>query len=184
MPNRMFRNDAGTVFQDVSASGGFGHLQKGHGVAFGDLDNDGDQDIYAVIGGAYEGDVFGNALFENPGHGNNWVTLLLEGESSNRSAIGTRVRVDIEGPEGSRAIHRVVGTGGTFGSSSLQLEIGLQQADHIKGIHIFWPASQVEQYFEQPAMNASYLVKENSSSLTNLDRIQVQLSGDTSHPSH
>ncbi len=184
MPNRMFRNDGGTVFQDVSASGGFGHLQKGHGVAFGDLDNDGDQDIYAVIGGAYEGDIFGNALFENPGHGNKWVTLLLEGESSNRSAIGTRVRVDIEGPEGSRVIHRVVGTGGTFGSSSLQLEIGLQQADQINGIHILWPASGTEQYFEGPTMNTAYLVKENSSSLKTLERIQVQFSGDSPHTSH
>jgi hypothetical protein len=29
-----------------------GHLQKGHGVGFADLDNDGDQDIYIVMGGA------------------------------------------------------------------------------------------------------------------------------------
>ena len=79
MPNRMFRNAGGRVFQDVTASGGFGHLQKGHGVAVGDLDNDGDQDIYAVIGGAYTGDIFQNVLFENPGHGHRWITLLLEG---------------------------------------------------------------------------------------------------------
>ena len=51
VPNRMFRNAGGRVFQDVTTSGGFGHLQKGHGIAFGDLDNDGDQDIYEVIGG-------------------------------------------------------------------------------------------------------------------------------------
>jgi hypothetical protein len=39
MPNRMFRNAEGKYFQDVTTSGGFGHLQKGHGVSFGDLDN-------------------------------------------------------------------------------------------------------------------------------------------------
>src|SRR4029079_15619230 len=49
IPNRMFRNAEGKLFQDVTTSGGFGHLQKGHGVSFGDLDNDGDQDIYSVI---------------------------------------------------------------------------------------------------------------------------------------
>ena len=75
MPNRMFRNDAGKRFQDVTTSGGFGHLQKGHGVAFADLDHDGDQDIYQVVGGAVEGDTYRNVLFENPGHGNSWVKL-------------------------------------------------------------------------------------------------------------
>ncbi|MDP6541039.1 MAG: VCBS repeat-containing protein, partial [Planctomycetota bacterium] len=42
LPNRMVRNDGGRRFQDVTASGGFGHLQKGHGISFGDLDHDGD----------------------------------------------------------------------------------------------------------------------------------------------
>src|SRR5690606_28194883 len=45
VPNRMFRNAGGVRFQDVTTSGGFGQLQKGHGIAFADLDNDGDQDI-------------------------------------------------------------------------------------------------------------------------------------------
>src|SRR5204862_289197 len=37
LPNRMFRNNEGKSFQDVTTSGGFGHLQKGHGIAFGDV---------------------------------------------------------------------------------------------------------------------------------------------------
>src|SRR5262249_48759549 len=49
IPNRMFRNAEGRFFEDVTTSGGFGHLQKGHGVAFGDLDNDGDQHVYILI---------------------------------------------------------------------------------------------------------------------------------------
>ncbi|MGE3181938.1 MAG: FG-GAP repeat domain-containing protein, partial [Phycisphaerae bacterium] len=93
IPNQMFRNDAGKTYQNVTISGGFGHLQKGHGIAFGDIDNDGDQDIYAVMGGAFETDVFPNTLFENPGHGNNWITLKFVGAKSNRCAIGTRLRI-------------------------------------------------------------------------------------------
>ena len=52
MPNLMFRNDGGRRFVDVTAATGTGHLQKGHGVAFADLDNDGDQDVFANVGGS------------------------------------------------------------------------------------------------------------------------------------
>ena len=93
MPNRMFRNAEGKLFQDVTTSGGFGHLQKGHGIAFADLDHDGDQDIYQVMGGALEGDTYRNVLFENPGHGNGWVKLKLIGEKANRAAIGARLKL-------------------------------------------------------------------------------------------
>jgi hypothetical protein len=32
LPNRMFRDDGGRRFQDVTTGGGFGHLQKGHSI--------------------------------------------------------------------------------------------------------------------------------------------------------
>ncbi|TDI45985.1 MAG: tetratricopeptide repeat protein, partial [Acidobacteria bacterium] len=139
VPNRMYRNDRGLRFQDVTTAGGFGHLQKGHGIAFGDLDNDGDQDIYAVMGGAFSGDTFPNALFLNPGNENHWITLRLTGRRANRSAFGARIVVTVEGGTGTRRIHRTVGTGGSFGSSSLQQEIGLGDARAIRSIEIRWP---------------------------------------------
>ncbi len=42
VPNLMFLNVAGQRFADISVTGGFAQLQKGHAVAFADLDNDGD----------------------------------------------------------------------------------------------------------------------------------------------
>ena len=46
----------------MSFAGGFAHLQKGHGVAFGDLDGDGDQDLFHQLGGFYPADDYANIL--------------------------------------------------------------------------------------------------------------------------
>ena len=162
MPNLMYRNAGGELFQDVTASGGFGHLQKGHGIAFGDLDNDGDQDIYQVMGGAYTGDVYHNVLFVNPGHGNHWITLQLEGVESNRDAIGARIRIRVRIRGGGRDIYTTVSTGGSFGSSSLQQEIGLGQAEAIEFAEITWPASGDVQLFRNIAMDRVYRIREGS----------------------
>src|SRR5436190_8733164 len=157
MPNRMFRNEGGKVFQDVTTSGGFGHVQKGHGVAFGDIDGDGDQDVFAVLGGAYEGDGFQKALFRNPGHGNNWVTLRLQGTKSNRDAIGARIEVRL----GDRTIYRTVGTGGSFGSQSLQEEIGLGKAPRIETVTVRWPLpNKPTQTFSNVPINKVVAIRE------------------------
>lgn len=163
IPNRMFRNDGGRRFQDVTTSGGFGHLQKGHGIAFGDLDNDGDQDIYASIGGAYSGDFYRNVLFENPGHGKNWLKLKLTGTKSNRAAIGARIKVTVETPEGTRAIYKTVNSGSSFGANPLRQEIGLGRATAISGVEIVWPASKINQIVTGLQVNRAYEVREGES---------------------
>ena len=141
VPNRMYRGARGEYFEDVTSSGGFGHLQKGHGVAFCDLDEDGDQDVFEVMGGALAGDVFMNALFENPGHGGRWIKLVLEGTRSNRSAIGARVEVRLQAPGGTRSVHSTVGTGGSFGSSPLRRELGLGDASSVLEVLVTWPGT-------------------------------------------
>ncbi len=164
IPNRMFRNYKGQFFQDVTTTTGVGHLQKGHAISFADLDNDGDQDIYAVMGGAYSGDFFQNAHFENPGHNNNWITIKLIGTDSNRSAIGTRVQINIIEKGDYREVHRIVGTGGSFGANSLQLEIGLGQARQIEKLIINWPSGKVS-LFENMVINQRIKIIEGSISI-------------------
>ena len=176
IPNRMFRNANGEFFQDVTASGGFGHLQKGHGVAFGDIDADGDQDIYHVVGGAYEGDTFQNALFLNPGHGNSWITLRLQGVAANRAAIGARIRMRVATPTGDRDIHATVSSGGTFGGSSLQQEIGLGRATAIRTLVITWPATGQTDVYADMGLNRAYRIREGDPTPTplTLDPLDLQ----------
>ncbi len=161
IPNRMFRNDQGRRFQDVTTSGGFGQLQKGHGVAFGDLNNDGAEDIYAVTGGALVGDHYRNQLFANPGNHNRWIKLKLEGVRDNRSAIGARIKVVAQTDEGERAIYRTVGSGGSFGASPLRQEIGLGRARAILRVEVFWPATGRTQTFRGLEMDHCYAIHES-----------------------
>jgi len=170
VPNRMFRNVDGISFEEVTSAGGFGHIQKGHGVSFADLDNDGDQDIYAVLGGAYEGDNYTNVCFENPIFENNWVILNLEGVQSNRSAIGTKLKLDIDN---GRTIFYTINTGGSFGANSLQAEIGLGQSEMIQTLTITWPSSDI-QIFNSITVNKKYKLTEGQNKLIEKPYEKVQ----------
>jgi hypothetical protein len=163
MPKRMFRNANGKCFQDVTTAGGFGHLQKGHAVGFADLDNDGDQDVFIVLGGAYPGDRARCALFLNPGNTNHWLKLKLEGTRSNRAAIGARIKVNVTTPHGTRSIYKTVNSGGSFGSSPLRQEIGLGDAVAISSLEAVWPASGIHQVLGNVDLDHAYRIREDSS---------------------
>jgi hypothetical protein len=165
VPNVMLRNDGGTRFVDVTTAGGFGHLQKGHGVAFADLDDDGDQDVYNQLGGFYPGDGYSNALFRNPGNGHHFLYVQLEGTSSNRSGYGARVKILVEDQGQQRQIHRSVGSVSSFGGAPDRQEIGLGKADRILSLEVVWPDSGIRQTYEDVDMNQSVKIIEGDSTL-------------------
>ena len=180
IPNRMFRNLEGNKFEEVTLAGRFGHIQKGHGVGFADLDNDGDQDIYAVMGGAYEGDTYPNVCFENPIRDNNWIVLKLIGESSNRSAIGSFLKIELDN---GRNIYRTINTGGSFGSSTLQSEIGLGSCKKISRITINWPSGKT-QIISDLESNKKYEIFENKIEINQVPFKKLLFSKNLDHSHH
>ena len=160
MPSVMYLNRSGTNFADVTTAGGFGHLQKGHGVAFVDFDHDGDHDVYEQMGGFYRGDQAYNAFYRNPGFGNHWISVDLVGSRSNRSAIGARIHVLIEEGGRSRSIFRYVNSGGSFGGNPLRQTIGLGSAERIVRMEILWPATGVTQTVEDLQLDSSIHIVE------------------------
>ena len=173
-PNVMYRNNAGRDFTDVSFAGGFGHLQKGHGVAFGDLDRDGDQDIFLQVGGFFPGDGFSNALYHNPGQGNHWLSLKLVGRESNRAAIGARIRLTVVSGSGVRDIHALVTSGGSFGASSLEQEIGLGDATGIESLGVYWPTSGIRQRFSDVPLDSHIRLEEGDDEFTVLEFPRIE----------
>jgi hypothetical protein len=178
IPNRMFRNAGGKFFQDVTTATGTGHIQKGHGISFADFDDDGDQDVYSALGGAYAGDFARNALFLNPvGSTNRWLKLKLVGGKANRPAVGARLKVSIQTPSGLRELHRVVSSGGNFGSNPFRQEIGLGDATSIASVEIKWPGSGTVQTLTHLELNHSYEVREGDSKLIPVKLHPVKLEG-------
>jgi hypothetical protein len=175
LPNVMFLNREGKTFTNVTMAGGFGHLQKGHGASFADIDNDGDQDVYMQMGGAYASDRFNDALYENPGFENNWLSLQLVGTESNRSAIGARIHAVIEENGTERAIHRRITSGGSFGCNPLREFIGLGKANHIRRLEIYWPTSDQTQVFETLLPNEFIRITEGKNALEVLTRTTFEL---------
>ncbi len=113
---------------------------------------------------------------ENPAKKNEnaWITIELEGRTANRQAIGARIEIIILLIDGqNRKIVRTIGTGGSFGSGSLQAEIGLGKAKQIQKITIIWPnARQTTETYNNLAINKFYHIVEGKPPAV-LDRVPV-----------
>jgi tetratricopeptide (TPR) repeat protein len=182
LPHELLLNKAGKSFVSVTASSGTGELHKGHGIAFADLDRDGDEDIVAEIGGAVPADRHALRLFENPGQGGDWVNIHLVGTKTNRSAIGVRVAltVDSAGDDGvrtTRTIYRTVGNGGSFGANPMELHIGLGKSAAIRSLEVWWPVTKERQRFADVGKNQFIEIRESAQNYTKLERRAVRLGG-------
>ncbi|MEO8588847.1 MAG: FG-GAP-like repeat-containing protein [Flavobacteriales bacterium] len=113
--------------------------------AFGDLNGDGFQDVYAGYGDGYvDGDPgFPDRLWLNTPNSNHWLNVKLTGVQSNRDAVGARVT--ITGPWGTQI--REVHAGESYGiTNSFICHFGLGNYTTVPTIVIHWPSGQVDTY--------------------------------------
>jgi hypothetical protein len=157
-PNRLFRNNGDGTFVDVTSYVGFARPgNKGHGVAFVDIDDDGDLDIYAQLGGHYQGDHAYNAFYRNlKGNRNHWFEIELQGVKSNRYAIGAQVTIKA----GAQIFFREVKGSEGFGATSpYRVHFGLGKVAKIDTMEIRWP-SGLKQTLDNIPTNQIMRVKE------------------------
>jgi hypothetical protein len=96
------------------------------GVAFGDLNNDGWQDVVVSTLGDHP------QVFINKGGKQHWLTISLRGTRSNRDGYGARVRVNGQ-------TRFATSTGSYLCSSDKRLHFGLGAAERAK-VEILWPS--------------------------------------------
>jgi hypothetical protein len=152
-PLQLFRNLEGRAFEDVAGQAGLnvGPLQSRRGIAFGDINNDGNLDfvVFNVNGPP--------SLFINESHNaNHRVLFRLVGSTSNRMAIGARVTVDAGGMT---QIDEVRGGGGYNSSNDTRLHFGLGKAAIMSRVEVRWPNGLREE-FQNVAADALYEIDE------------------------
>lgn len=134
-PMTVFRNLGNGRFQNVSSTAGpdFEKPAAHHGLAVGDLDNDGRMDaVVTVLNGAAR--VFHNTT-KNANH---WILLKLMGAKSNRMGIGAKIR--LTAADGSVQFNHVTTSTGFASSSDARVHFGLGASATAKEIEILWPS--------------------------------------------
>lgn len=154
-PKVVYRNLRNGRFADVTAQLGAPVTtpKAARGAAFADFDNDGDVDV--VINNVHDTpDLF--RLDQKVKH--HWIALKLIGTKSNRSAIGSLVRVVTTDGE-----HRqeVRGGGGYYSQSDLRVQFGLGDAPAVNRVVVRWP-NGAEETWSGLAVDRLYALTEGT----------------------
>ncbi len=152
---KLFRNDGEAGFTDVTYETGTA-VHDATAAVWIDADEDGDLDL---IVGDRHGDKRLQLFVNRTGQDRAWVELLLEGDGSNRSAVGARVTVDADGVS---RIREVKAGGRHFSAQGTRwVHVGLGDAQAVDGVTVRWPGGD-EEVFSDVAPGARYHLEEGT----------------------
>uniref|UniRef100_UPI0018764875 FG-GAP-like repeat-containing protein n=1 Tax=Confluentibacter citreus TaxID=2007307 RepID=UPI0018764875 len=128
LQNYAFRNEGELSFSNVIDDWGFGKAVNSNGVAYGDLDNDGDLDL--VVNNLDD-----KASVYRNNSTNNYISIKLVGGKGNINAIGARVTVYTER---GHQYQELFLSRGYQSSVSPVLNFGLGDEEEIERIEVAW----------------------------------------------
>jgi hypothetical protein len=154
MPAQLLLGDTDGRWNDVSdrAGAAWAIPRMGRGLAVGDLDNDGREDVVIL---SHNQPL---AYLNNRSQSGRFLTLRLEGSTSSRDAIGAKVTVIAAGR---RCVAQRTGGGSFQSASDPRLHFGLGSADRVESIEIIWPSGLVSRYRDLPT-DTGYLLREGA----------------------
>lgn len=156
-PNYLYRNNgsaSGYTFEDASELLLEDNLSDAYVVASGDLEDDGHIDIVVHNRAPYN-----LTFWRNNGTENNYVKIELEGDVSNRDAVGSWIELWVDGQSYLRHTH----LGEQYlAQNSFKQHFGLGTADQIDSLHVVWPSGWTDSFYEL-TVNTTHQIKEGDS---------------------
>jgi hypothetical protein len=148
---KLFMNDGAGQFKEVAQFVGVTDVYDGRSVALADFQNRG---VLDMVVANQNGPVM---LYKNMvPPGNNWVGFDLEGQTSNRSAIGASVHLYWSGQH---QLQEVSGGSGFCAQNDRRLHFGVGKAAAIDRAEIRWPSGKT-QVVTAPELNKIHKIKE------------------------
>ncbi|MDG3583987.1 VCBS repeat-containing protein [Galbibacter pacificus] len=157
IPNYAYKNNQDLTFKDKTEEWGFNTPSMSNGVAYGDLDNDGDLDI-VVNNVNMQAFVYKNnsdKLKEN-----NYIKLRFKGDNSNIFAIGASAKLYIQDKT---ILYEHIPYRGFQSSMDYTATLGVGKAQKIDSLRIIWPNGTTEK-LTQLAVNKVIKLKQANAS--------------------
>jgi enediyne biosynthesis protein E4 len=152
-PPHLFHNLGDGKFKEatISAGASFAASRVARGAAYGDINNDGAQDLLLATNAGPA------ALFRNTGTKNHSLRIKLIGTKSNRDGIGAVARVTA----GNDTQSQMLRSGSSYLSSSeLILTFGLAGHTQADAVEVRWPSGETD-HLKNVAADQIVTIKEN-----------------------
>jgi len=136
--NLLLENDGTGKFKNVGPLSGSGFASKraSRALAVADFDNDGDQDILISNTGTTP-----ELLRNDGGNRQNFLSVETKGVKSNRSGVGARLTVSVNG----KTLIREVKAGSSYlAQNELRVHFGLGHATSVDRLEVRWPSGVVD----------------------------------------
>ncbi len=170
LQNYVFKNNKDLTFKRVMQDWGLDKAVNSNGVAYGDLDNDGDLDL--VINNLED-----EASIYKNNSTNNYINIKLVGDSKNMNAIGSKVKVYTDSTQQYQELFL---SRGYQSSVSPILNFGIGNEETINRIEVVWhdgktsemevvKANQLLTFKKEEAKNGRETIYEHPSHLTRLN---------------
>ncbi|CAN5864660.1 hypothetical protein BH20ACI4_BH20ACI4_35060 [soil metagenome] len=148
---KVWLNDGAGKFNEVALSVGVTETFDGRAVAVADLWNRGVLDVIVANQNAPVL-IYKNTVQPE----NNWIDFQLEGTTSNKSAIGTQVKIFWNGQTQTQEIHGGIGF---CSQNQRRLHFGLGKNPQVEKVEIRWASGKI-QVIENPELNKIHKIKE------------------------
>jgi hypothetical protein len=137
--NQLYLNDGAANFVAVTGEEFVTNAHISAGIAWADIDMDGDLDLYVANWGDGDQD---NVMYQNQARGT-WLKLSLVGSASNRMAVGARVTITTRlAGQSSQQVRWLSATTGYASQNEPVLHFGLAGATNVETLRIDWPSGR------------------------------------------